>query len=200
MPCLNTCKTWTGTITETSRSQSPRTRLDEVCPTALLTLMAIDFADRQLVSKSKMTPNVRRVLTSQKTFANHLADEEAALAQKPSSAVPIPNAATSNNSKSKSKSRPSSKEAKDPLEANLLLRTYIPSEPSPEVMQALISAPPLSYNAARAVLPSTGRPPRHFCEICGYWGTVKCMKCGVRVCSLECQGTHDEGRCLKFYG
>ncbi|KAL8771852.1 MAG: hypothetical protein Q9209_002790 [Squamulea sp. 1 TL-2023] len=42
-------------------------------------------------AKVKTTPNVRRILTSQKTFANHLADEEAALAtQEGTSVIPVP--------------------------------------------------------------------------------------------------------------
>jgi len=32
------------------------------------------------ISKGKVTPAVRRILTSQKTFANHLADEDTAAA------------------------------------------------------------------------------------------------------------------------
>ncbi|MCJ1450017.1 hypothetical protein MMC28_000345 [Mycoblastus sanguinarius] len=176
-------------------------------------------------ASKKTTQNVRRILMSQKTFANHLADEEAALAQqqhlgssaqasraatvKPIKSVPSLKRSTT----SEAQSAPSESthidtvstgEAavlgnKDPLEDDPLLKTYIPCAPSDEVMEALLSGPPLSYNAARAAPPPPGKPQRHFCEICGYWGPIKCIKCGARVCGLECKGAHDDGRCLKFY-
>lgn len=78
-----------------------------------------------------------------------------------------------------------------------LLKIHLPSAPSDAVLEALVSGPPLSYNGARAA-PSSGRPSRHFCEICGYWGTIKCLKCGVRVCGLECKNAHADGRCLLY--
>ncbi|KAL8693067.1 MAG: hypothetical protein Q9218_002031 [Villophora microphyllina] len=177
-------------------------------------------------SKSKTTPNVRRILTSQKTFANHLADEEAALAsQDQQQAIPMPpRTPASTLSRKASVGRSSSTAAQkpsptgdhpstsaqgpneppasggfnDPGSQDPLLRSYIPEQPSEAVMEALLAGPPLSYNAARSA-PSVGKAQRHFCEICGYWGTVKCLKCGARVCGLECKNTHDEGRCLKFY-
>ena len=182
------------------------------------------FKDKT-VAKVKTTPNVRRILTSQKTFANHLADEEAAqehqvasinprapaptisrtasLGRRSSTVAPDHSAAdegqialeTSHVAVAKS-GRLSSEEAGG---SNPLLRSYIPQMPSTAVMEALLAGPPLSYNAARSA-PSVGKPPRHFCEICGYWGSVKCLKCGARVCGLECKNAHDEGRCLKFYG
>ncbi|KAL1953681.1 hypothetical protein VTO42DRAFT_2354 [Malbranchea cinnamomea] len=83
-----------------------------------------------------------------------------------------------------------------------LLRSYIPSAPSERVMQQLLAEPPLSYNAARATLPPPGpgrKPRRYFCGICGYWGRTKCIKCGARVCGLECYRIHQETRCDRFY-
>ena len=148
-----------------------------------------------------MTPNVRRILMSQKTFANHLADEEAALTQQaqnvPSSAATGPQ---------RSSTFPKEKVAlSDDHDAdsnahanNPLLKSYVPQAPSAEVMEALVNAPPLSYNAARATLPELSKPRRYFCEICGYWGTIKCIRCGARVCGLECKGAHDDGRCQYY--
>ncbi len=186
------------------------------------------------VSKGKVTQAVRRILMSQKTFANHLADEEAALsalAQQPL-ATHIPRPASKVTKTPVSRLKRSSTSASTPAptppeptaqevlpspaimpyamappstitpsqdDANPLLRSYVPSAPSEATLDALVAAPPLSYNMARARPSSSGRPQRHFCEICGYWGRVKCMKCGARVCGLECKGTHDEGRCLRFY-
>lgn len=184
-----------------------------------------------IVSKNKSTQNVRRILISQKTFANHLADEEAELASQnhnrhdsdagslgasrtaqskiskapvqkrvptsgiqPASAAllradevflpAIDNAGGTQNLKASDVSEP-------------LLRTYVPFAPSDEVMAALLCGPPLSYNGARAA-PSLSKPQRRFCEICGYWGTIKCIKCGARVCGLDCRTAHSDGRCI-FY-
>ena len=151
---------------------------------------------------------------SQKTFANHLADEEAFLAlqqQQPSSSTAprVPALKTSRSTPNVKQSSTTSalragggigkQGVRDPLDDEHLLKSQVPSAPSEEVMEALLSGPPLSYTAARGAPPPPGKPQRHFCEICGYWGTVKCMKCGARVCGLECKGTHDDGRCLKFY-
>ena len=178
--------------------------------------------------KVKTTPNVRRILTSQKTFANHLADEEAAIAvQEQQVASVAPRAPAPTISRTASLGRRSSTVAPDHAAAedgqmalttphvavanfgrlnsedeggsNPLLRSYVPQMPSAAVMEALLAGPPLSYNAARSAA-SVGKPRRHFCEICGYWGSVKCLKCGARICDLECKNAHDEGRCLKFYG
>ncbi|KAK9479489.1 hypothetical protein V1514DRAFT_328063 [Lipomyces japonicus] len=42
-------------------------------------------------------------------------------------------------------------------------------------------------------------PGRHLCSVCGYWGTITCTRCSARYCSLACQDTHRETRCLKVY-
>lgn len=66
-------------------------------------------------------------------------------------------------------------------------------------IEALLSAPQLSYNAARSAPSSAAAPPqRIFCEMCGYWGRVRCLKCGSRVCGLECKTAHEESRCIRF--
>lgn len=179
------------------------------------------------VVAKKVTQNVRRILISQKTFANHLADEEANLAsqaqhtlapaaprtgggrtlkipssQKQHSAAPPSQVTTSQptNSKASTISVPGPAQASAAsmsYEDEPLLQIHLPSTPSDAVLEALVSGPPLSYNGARAVSPP-GRPQRRFCEICGYWGTIQCMKCGVRVCGLDCKNTHADGRCLLY--
>ena len=185
-----------------------------------------------------MTPAVRKILASQKTFANYLADEEAMSSSSSQSTV-AQNAPTRTLSMTSNKvTKPStlrgkrsslSSAASAKKEASLknvatppagtspvattpvsvpgaikedtdpLLRSYIPSAPPESVLEQLLRAPPLSYAAARADPPDSGVPSRHFCEICGYWGRIRCLRCGARVCGLECKGMHDEGRCLKFY-
>lgn len=79
-----------------------------------------------------------------------------------------------------------------------LLRSRIPSVPSERIMQALVSEPPLPYNAARAGPPITRKPPRFFCAICGYWGKIRCRGCHIRTCGLDCYKVHEESRCGAF--
>lgn len=89
-----------------------------------------------------------------------------------------------------------------PLWDNDPLLTTTPSEvprlPSEKVMQQLLSEPALTYNAVRATPLDLDqqRPPRHFCGVCGYWGRVKCKKCGEWTCGImECWRGH-EGVCV----
>jgi zinc finger HIT domain-containing protein 1 len=83
------------------------------------------------------------------------------------------------------------------LDADPLLRTLnLPPQPSARVIAALLAEPPLSYSAARAtpLPPEKVLPRRHFCGVCGYWGRVKCGKCGERSCGLaECWRAHEAG-------
>ncbi|KAG7006236.1 hypothetical protein G7Y79_00015g038260 [Physcia stellaris] len=58
-----------------------------------------------------------------------------------------------------------------------LLKTYIPAPPSAAEMEALCSAPPLSYNQARAA-PSVGKPQRYFWFV-GWSARSRMMKGGV---------------------
>ncbi|KAI1648006.1 uncharacterized protein F4817DRAFT_335575 [Daldinia loculata] len=232
----------------------------------------------------KHTPNVRKILQSQKTFANHLDDFEALLAQEKSNpsaaasaaATAAATAAASNagsskksaaaaekhqhkNSKKSSKSNisrsasiskaaPAVKQEDDiemsdapqtaaptnpsssstststssslltpysrpghghghppshPQDNDPLLASRVPALPTEAELRALVSAPPLSYAEARGrwTASDDGRkyPARVFCEVCGYWGRVRCMRCGVRVCALECLETHRE-ECVSRYG
>lgn len=59
--------------------------------------------------------------------------------------------------------------------------------------------PPPNY--ATAVAPSPEKynlPKRHFCAVCGLTGKYTCVTCGSRFCSINCQGTHKETRCMKW--
>jgi len=38
---------------------------------------------------------------------------------------------------------------------------------------------------------------RPFCSVCGYLGDYSCTRCGARFCSLRCNESHQETRCLK---
>ncbi|KAK0383220.1 hypothetical protein NLU13_9133 [Sarocladium strictum] len=181
------------------------------------------------------TVNVRKILQSQKTFANHLDDFLALQAQNeaaaaaaaaaaakrssnkaaaPSADHPMPDAPSTSSTTKKSKKdsgnasqpilvpsyRPSPPE--HPGDTDALLMSRVPEPPAEEELRKLLAHPPLSYVEARGKWDeeTAGRyPTRKFCAVCGYWGRVRCMKCGTRVCALECLETHRE-ECVTRYG
>jgi zinc finger HIT domain-containing protein 1 len=204
----------------------------------------------------KHTPNVRKILQSQKTFGNHLDDYLALGASEstpgtgtgtPAAAGgPTVPAAKRSGKASVGKSRAASASVPTPttkadtdgdismldaedLEESLEQLSYPPDTsilpayarlpptphpgdtdpllisravpfPTDAELRALLTAPPLSYLEARAGLDGEVRAPaRKFCEVCGYWGRVKCGKCGGRVCALDCLETHKE-ECVRRYG
>jgi zinc finger HIT domain-containing protein 1 len=61
---------------------------------------------------------------------------------------------------------------------------------------AVLNADPPNYLSAQAA-PST-KALRNFCAVCGFKSCYTCVTCGARYCSLRCQETHQETRCLKF--
>lgn len=209
-----------------------------------------------IVSHGKVTPAVRKILQSQKTFQNHLSDYEAlsALAStlpQPSAPAPatpaIRSSGTATGSGKRShkrkdlnappvstplrrvstpsqlatpppiKSEPSTDvvmtaapilstdgivpPASHPADNDPLLKSKIPPLPTQEELESLLAAPPLSYNEARGDWTDDDRrkPMRKFCEVCGYWGRVKCTRCGGRVCALDCLTLHQED-CFTRYG
>ncbi|KAM3065989.1 hypothetical protein ACMFMF_010611 [Clarireedia jacksonii] len=217
------------------------------------------------VTHGKVTPAVRKILASQKTFANHLSDYEA-LAALPSSSQPAPavqpatptvstpTASTPNNLASTGKRSHKRKEPTAPAvppekrshkkkdltapsistplrqvaaplppiitapvaelsqgsapppkahpgDTDPLLVSRVPTMPTQEELERLLAQPPLSYHEARGGWTPEDRrkPMRVFCEVCGYWGRIKCTRCGGRVCALECLNTHKE-ECFTRYG
>lgn len=163
------------------------------------------------------TTNTKKILASGKTFAHYLDDEEAEIArtgrrdgdlevlnvsapvvEKRASKTPLARRSMVGN-ESGMDSTPVPGLKVDAMDVD----GQDPSDgigPSEEEIQALLNAPPLTYNQARsAPPPADATPPRRFCEVCGYFGRAKCMKCGVMTCSVMCKDTHDEQRCLKFY-
>jgi zinc finger HIT domain-containing protein 1 len=75
----------------------------------------------------------------------------------------------------------------------------MPAPLTPTELEALLLAPPLSYATSHAAAPAQGGPPqRQFCDNCGYWGKIKCLKCGARICGMECKDAHEATRCLKW--
>ncbi|KAK6843456.1 HIT zinc finger family protein [Apiospora arundinis] len=207
---------------------------------------------------AKHTPNVRKILQSQKTFANHLDDwlalkegggggagnvaasaaataaggrKGSAVQQQQNKKSETPTARGGGASSSKQQqSKQEDVEMTDapdadsgdqagaggstilspyrgplpaphPRDGDPLLVSRVPSMPTDEELEALLTAPPLTYLEARAGWGAEDRkhPVRVFCEVCGYWGRVKCIKCGTRVCALDCLDTHRED-CVTRYG
>ncbi|KAL3460456.1 hypothetical protein BJX64DRAFT_263119 [Aspergillus heterothallicus] len=114
--------------------------------------------------------------------------------QKPSSAGNTPSTALEDNYEQFELGLIKSQHDNDPL-----LRSYIPSAPSVRIMRALLSEPPLTYNASRAGPPITGKSARKFCCICGYWGKIRCRNCHQRTCAIECYKVHEDSRCGAFF-
>ena len=153
------------------------------------------------------TPTTRRILSSLKSFANHLSDEDALMQvhvqHPPSTAhpahIPASMRATRRDPAPQipEESQPSlSQQQPQP-------HPHVHVYPSSTVTPWIISSGcsyglPLSYSSARAD-PSTRRARRVFCEICGYWGKYRCYKCNARYCDLDCKATHDETRCERFW-
>jgi zinc finger HIT domain-containing protein 1 len=46
--------------------------------------------------------------------------------------------------------------------------------------------------------PPPKRPPRKLCNVCGFPCGYTCIQCGVSFCSVKCNTTHRETRCLKW--
>ncbi|OBT92144.1 hypothetical protein VE01_10090 [Pseudogymnoascus verrucosus] len=209
----------------------------------------------------KVTPAVRKILQSQKTFANHLSDAEALAAlAPPSSTTAAPSttaAATSTPTPAAASPAPTAAQSKrgykrrslaagaaatptpppmkietpqpdtvmadadadagglllstapnftpHPGDSDPLLRSRIPSMPTKEEVESLLAERPRGYLEAKAGFEGTAGggaarvKGRRFCEVCGYWGRVRCMACGTRCCALECLGVHRE-ECFGGYG
>ncbi|KAL6878715.1 hypothetical protein J3F83DRAFT_723651 [Trichoderma novae-zelandiae] len=178
----------------------------------------------------KHTPNVRKILQSQKTFSNHLDDFLAMQAQAEGGPTAASNNRPTNSNSAKrpagkrdaasaTPSAPTKDEDTTMTDADLppiligsyrpppaahvgdndpLLVSRVPPVPSDGELRKLLAHPPLTYYEARGKW-EDNYPTRTFCEVCGYWGRVRCMKCGTRVCALDCMETHRE-ECVTRYG
>jgi zinc finger HIT domain-containing protein 1 len=166
------------------------------------------------------TQNTRRILAFQRQIKHWLDDEEALLQQQAPPARPVAAAHSLRRQSTRPSVPPTPSEpapapmgprqattalanaqrAPDPhIDPLLSVHTAVPAPLNPVELEALLSAPPLLYGASHAAPPATGGPPqRRFCDNCGYWGKIKCLKCGARVCGLECKDAHEATRCLKW--
>ena len=180
-------------------------------------------------AKAGKTTNTKKILASGKNFAHYLDDEEAEIARtgrregeaeappqpQRASKTPLARRKMRKDSSMSSSPTPSiNSMGLPPLPRGVHSSTGDPmqvdnadedddeafSMPSEAEIEALLSAPPLTYSQARsAPPPSSAPPPRRFCETCGYWGRVRCMKCGTMTCSVACKDVHDLDKCLKMY-
>ncbi|KAF2177902.1 hypothetical protein K469DRAFT_696290 [Zopfia rhizophila CBS 207.26] len=171
------------------------------------------------------TPNAKRILQSQRQIKHWLDEEEAMLQQAPpprattttsrtatkpprklstlTSVPPTPSEATTPGPIPSGVATPivmgGFGERAPQEDPTLSITSSMPPALDPKELEALLAAPPLSYAASHAAPPAPGGPPqRYFCDNCGYWGKIKCLKCGARVCGLECKDAHEATRCLKW--
>lgn len=151
------------------------------------------------VSRAGKTPNTKKILASGKTFAHYLDDEEAEIqrtGRRDGDLDVIADADVGIRSSESAFANASATSAEIGYEED----GGVARLPNEAELEALLNAPPLTFNQARsAAPPADAPPPRRFCEVCGYFGRAKCMKCGAMTCSVLCKDTHDEHRCLKFY-
>ncbi|EMD97478.1 hypothetical protein COCC4DRAFT_64556 [Bipolaris maydis ATCC 48331] len=159
------------------------------------------------------TQNARRIIQYQRQIKHWLDDEEAQLglvttasraqpSRKQSTYASIPatpiEPVPATPAIAQTPSRLDDTNADDD-DALLSIDRAMPLPLNPEEMEALLAAPPLSYAASHVAAPPAEAPPqRQFCDNCGYWGQIKCRKCGARVCGLECKDAHEATRCLKW--
>lgn len=169
------------------------------------------------------TQNARRIIQYQRQIKHWLDDEEAQLGQATTTSRGSVSQSTGGRGATQASRRqsafasvpatpaeatpgpaaiaqtPSRLEDANADDALLSIDDSIPAPINPVELEALLAAPPLSYAASHAAPPPAGGPPqRQFCDNCGYWGQIKCRKCGARVCGLECKDAHEATRCLKW--
>lgn len=57
--------------------------------------------------------------------------------------------------------------------------------------------------SAKDIVDVLSVPPRypitHLCSMCGFESKYLCPRCGLRYCSMACDNTHKETRCIKMY-
>ncbi|KAF5007561.1 hypothetical protein FDECE_6117 [Fusarium decemcellulare] len=160
-------------------------------------------------AQGKHTPNVRKILQSQKTFGNHLDDFLAMQALAESNpALSRSNTSGVNNKRPSGSRRDTPSSARQPVQdedttmadADLppvlpesshppptphpgdddpLLMSRVPEMPSDEELRKLLAHPPLNYGEATGSW-NPKYPTRTFCEVCGYWGRAHKEECVTR--------------------
>lgn len=206
---------WIKTAGETAPSRSPSRPRDVSTTSIIVKPLALKMLISGHTAQVKHTANVRKILTSQKNFANHLDDFLALQALEANNAAA---AAASKRAATAKKDEPTPvpvektynllvepflpQPVAHPGDNEALLRSRVPPLPTDAELRALLAQPALTYGEAKGRYDEYGEgsyPRRVFCEVCGYWGRVRCMKCGTRVCALQCLDLHRE-ECVTRYG
>ncbi|RYH31964.1 hypothetical protein EON65_01490 [archaeon] len=80
-----------------------------------------------------------------------------------------------------------------------LERLLLDNGVSPEINPSSTPYPPTEVNYYTiAAQPSQVTSNHPFCSVCGYLGNYTCIRCGSRFCSVRCNNSHSETRCMKF--
>ena len=79
------------------------------------------------------------------------------------------------------------------LEESVRTTQIHPFNPAHGHPQGLADAPGPNYLTAAA--PPSKYPSRMLCQVCGYFGSYRCKKCGIPYCTIPCRDTHDETGC-----
>ena len=155
-------------------------------------------ATAKATGKSTAATKGKRRSSAAGTRCSSVTDPDAMEIDEPVSSAATPVAAAGEGTSSQPPDGPASapkeSEPHDPR-----INVLVPKAPTHDELETLLAAPPLSYSAAAAAPSTSTLPPRQFCEICGYWGRVRCMKCGAKVCGIECREQHEETSCMKFW-
>uniref|UniRef100_A0A8R1E125 HIT-type domain-containing protein n=1 Tax=Caenorhabditis japonica TaxID=281687 RepID=A0A8R1E125_CAEJA len=71
-----------------------------------------------------------------------------------------------------------------------------------EQNKAILENPEPDYRRVRAyqmaTAPSSEKPARKFCAVCGFISKYCCTRCGAKYCSLPCRDIHNDTRCMKW--
>jgi len=67
-----------------------------------------------------------------------------------------------------------------------------------QLIQEDFISKPQGPNYSMAEASESIYPRRNFCSVCGYFSYYTCVQCGSRFCSIKCQATHKDTRCLKY--
>lgn len=156
--------------------------------------------DKPGAPPAKMTPNVRKILGSDKTWAHHAADVQAELdlmkqnednVRRKSKVVSTPLVLGDVDMIDAVDEIDEDDQSPAQIEELQLMHAHVPQMPSQATLDELTKTMPLAYAAAAAGPSKSTVPPKRFCAMCGYWGKIRCTVCGDFICGLNCKRTHD---------
>ncbi|KAI9234401.1 MAG: hypothetical protein BYD32DRAFT_423632 [Podila humilis] len=79
-------------------------------------------------------------------------------------------------------------------------KPVLPRKPLNQLLEesGLARQDPVVVSYLTASVGPSQYPHRQFCSVCGWKGTYRCSRCGMRYCDLRCLKTHEDTRCMKF--